>query len=154
MRARIRIASFVAGAGLALAAAWPTFAGEGRVVLRGYDAVAYFTEGKAVPGDPKYAYVWDGERYQFASARHRDMFAADPDKYAPQFGGYCTGSMARGVKTNEGHPEAWVISDGKLYVFGAPDSKAAIAQREKALAEPGFMSARIPKAEANWRGKS
>jgi YHS domain-containing protein len=67
--------------------------------------------------DPKFAYDWDDGRYHFASAMHREMFAKDPERYAPQFGGYCTGSMSRGVR-NEGDPEGWTIKDGKLYVFG------------------------------------
>jgi YHS domain-containing protein len=120
------------------------------LALRGHDPVAYFTEGKPVKGDPQFKHHWDEGLYLFASAKHRDMFAADPEKYAPQFGGYCTGSMARGVK-NEGHPEAWIISGGRLYVFGSPDSQAAAKQRANALADPGFMQARIPKAEQNWR---
>ena len=83
-----------------------------KVALRGYDPVAYFTESRAVQGDPRYSYDWDEARYHFMSAKHRDMFAADPERFAPQFGGYCTGSLSRGVR-NEGHPEALVIVDGR-----------------------------------------
>ena len=117
-----------------------------RVVLKGHDPVAYFTEGKPVKGDPKLSYDWDDGRYYFASAKHRDMFAADPERYAPQFGGYCTGSMARGV-TNEGDPDGWVISDGKLYVFGAAKFK------EVAEKDPAYLPARIPTAAKNWKEK-
>jgi len=88
-----------------------------RVVLKGYDPVAYFTDGKPVKGDTGISYDWDDQRFYFSSAKHREMFAADPERYAPQFAGYCTGSMSRGVR-NEGHPEGWVIADGKLFVFG------------------------------------
>jgi hypothetical protein len=124
-----------------------------RVVLKGYDPVAYFTQGKPVKGDARFNHNWDEGLYLFASAKHRDMFAADPERYAPQFGGYCTGSMSRGVK-NEGHPEAWIISDGRLYVFGSPDSQAAAKQRATALSDPEFMQTRIPKAQQNWRKKT
>jgi len=153
MAAFNRVAIGLAGAAFALASISSAIAQEVRLVLKGYDPVAYFTEGRALAGDPKYTVDWDEGRYQFSSAKHRDMFAANPDKYAPQFGGYCTGSMARGVR-NEGHPEAWIISNEKLYVFGAPNAQEALEQREKALEDPAFMSQRIPKAQQNWRGKT
>jgi hypothetical protein len=74
------------------------------------------------------------------------MFAANPDKYAPQFGGYCTGSMARGV-TNEGDPNGWVIREGKLYVFGAAKYK------EVAEKDPAYLTDRIPNATKNFADK-
>jgi len=115
-----------------------------RLVLKGYDPVAYFTDGKPTKGDAKYTYDWDEGRYQFASQKHRDMFAANPEKYAPQFGGYCTGSMARNVR-NEGDPEGWVIRDGKLYVFGASKWK------EVAEKDPNYLPDRVPNATKNWK---
>jgi hypothetical protein len=86
------------------------------------------------------------------NAKHREMFIADPDRYVPQFGGYCTGSMARGVR-NEGHPEAWVILDGKLYVFGAPDSAKAMEQKQKAEADLDGLKAKLRKAVVNYAAK-
>jgi len=144
-------AAFAAGAFAFATAAAPAVAQQLRVVLKGHDPVAYFTDGKPVKGDPKISYEWDEGRYHFATAKHRDMFAGDPDRYAPQYGGYCTGSMSRGVMTNEGHPEAWVISGGRLYVFGAKDSEVAAKTRETALSDPDYLKVRIPKAEKNWR---
>jgi YHS domain-containing protein len=125
--------------------ALPAAAQSVRVMLKGYDTVAYFTDGKPMKGDPKLSYDWDNERYYFATAEHRAMFVADPDRYAPQFGGYCTGSMSRGVR-NEGHPEAWVIVDRKLYVFGAPDSETAA--KHKANAEKDLAAFRVKVAAA------
>jgi YHS domain-containing protein len=93
-------------------------AGE-RLALKGYDPVAYFTDAKPMPGVEAYDYVWDGQRYRFASARHRDLFKANPDKYAPQFGGSCAMNMAAGVR-RESDPHNWVISNGNLYVFAGP----------------------------------
>ena len=58
------------------------------VAIKGYDTVAYFTMGKPVKGDEKYAYEWDGAKWLFSSKAHLDLFAAEPDKYAPQYGGY------------------------------------------------------------------
>lgn len=60
----------------------------GEVAIHGYDTVAYFTEKKAVKGTPEIMNRWKGAIWQFASAANRDMFAANPDKYAPQYGGY------------------------------------------------------------------
>jgi hypothetical protein len=114
-----------------------------RLVLKGYDPVAYFTVGKPTKGDPRFSHDWDGSRYLFASARHRDMFAADPERFAPQFGGYCTGSMSRNVR-NEGDPEGWVIQDGKLYVFGNTSF------RPSAEADPNFIPSRIENARRHW----
>lgn len=90
---------------------------EPRVALRGYDPVAYFTESRPVQGVPEFHKDWDGARYYFASAKNRDVFGADPERYAPQFSGYCSSSVGQGRK-NEGDPLVWKIVDNKLYVFG------------------------------------
>ena len=58
------------------------------VAIKGYDTVAYFTEGRALKGKSEFVHSWNEATWQFASASHRDMFAADPERYAPQFGGY------------------------------------------------------------------
>ena len=123
-----------------------------RVVLKGHDPVAYFTVGRPVKGIPEFKYDWDGERYLFANAGNRDKFAANPERYAPQFGGYCTGSMSRGVR-NEGHPEAWVIVDGRLYVFGAPDSATAMKTKENAEKDVGAFRVKVAAAAKNWGEK-
>ena len=60
----------------------------GKVAIKGYDPVAYFTEGKPVKGDKQFETEWKGAKWRFANAKHRDMFAADPEAYAPQYGGY------------------------------------------------------------------
>jgi YHS domain-containing protein len=85
------------------------------LALRGYDAVAYFTDGKSIPGMAAFETVWNGARWRFASAAHRDAFVKDPQKYAPQFGGYCAWAVGHNY-TADGDPEAWKIVDGKLYV--------------------------------------
>jgi hypothetical protein len=130
-------------AGALLLPALSADAQEARLVLKGHDPVAYFTEGKPTKGSPSYSYVWDEGRYHFASARHRDMFAADPERYAPQFGGYCTGSMARGGR-HEGDPEAWIVRDGRLYVFGA------VKFKEMAEKDPAYLPAKVQDARKNW----
>jgi YHS domain-containing protein len=86
------------------------------VALRGYDPVSYFTEGRPQMGSAEFAFSYEDAVYNFASESHRDMFKVDPEKYAPQFNGYCAISISKGVKI-EPDPEAWAIKDGKLYVF-------------------------------------
>lgn len=69
-----------------------------RLGLKGYDPVAYFTLSTPTPGVAQYEYVYDGTRYRFANARHLAMFKANPEKYAPQFGGLCANNMSNGVR--------------------------------------------------------
>jgi hypothetical protein len=111
------------------------------LAIRGYDPVAYFTDGKPVRGMPAFEYRWDDYRWQFASAAHRDMFKADPVHYAPQFGNYCAMALSLG-QVVVANPENWLISNGKLYVFGKP-APAGPALFEKHLA------ANITKANNN-----
>lgn len=146
-----RTATLLASVCFALSTAALSADPAARIVLRGYDPVAYFTDGGPVQGNPNIGYDWDDGRYYFASEQHREMFAAEPDRYAPQFGGYCTGSMSRGVRGMEAHPQAWVIVDNKLYVFGAPDSSSAAKVRQRAQTDSRFLAERIPKAEKVWR---
>ncbi len=83
--------------------------------IDGYDAVAYFTEGKPVEGDDDFTYEWNGATWQFSSAANRDLFAADPEKYAPQYGGYCAYAVSQGY-TASTDPDAWSVVDDKLYL--------------------------------------
>jgi YHS domain-containing protein len=149
MEPQMKAWKILSAAAVAAALALPVSADPIRVVLKGHDPVAYFTEGKPVKGDAKFSYDFDDQRYHFASAKHRAMFVADPDKYVPQFGGYCTGSMSRGVR-NEGNPEAWVMVDGKLYVFGAKDSEMAAKHRAAALADLEGFKAKVASAQKNY----
>lgn len=89
--------------------------GADNVAIEGYDTVAYFTQDRAVRGSKDYEFEWHDTRWQFSSVEHRDLFAADPEKYAPQFGGLCAGAMRRGVVV-KADPEAWTIVDGRLYM--------------------------------------
>lgn len=89
------------------------------LAIKGYDPVAYFTDGHPVRGLPDFEYVWDDHVYRFASTEHRDTFKADPVRYAPQFGNFCAMALAKG-EVVVANPENWLISDGKLYIFGSP----------------------------------
>jgi len=90
----------------------------GNVAILGYDPVAYFTDGHAVQGSPEINQKWLGATWHFASTEHRDAFAAAPMSYAPQYGGFCAGSMSVGLVTDNIDPNSWRIIDGKLYLFG------------------------------------
>ena len=83
--------------------------------IQGYDTVAYFTDGKPVPGDVAFATEWMGARWLFASQAHLDLFKAHPDQYAPQYGGYCAFGAAQGYLVKI-EPDQWRIVDGKLYL--------------------------------------
>jgi hypothetical protein len=87
------------------------------LAIQGYDPVAYFTLQRATLGSTQFEYDWDEHRWRFASAQHRDLFVADPVRYAPQFTNFCAVALARG-EVLQANPEYWLISDGKLYLFG------------------------------------
>jgi len=109
-----------AGAVAPLVASLPALAADDRpLAIQGYDPVAYFTDGKPERGLASIEYDWDGQAYRFASAAHRDLFAADPIRYAPQFANFCAMALGDG-ELIEANPEYWLISDGKLYLFGKP----------------------------------
>lgn len=91
---------------------WYTEAG---MAVQGYDAVAYFTEREPVEGDVAFHYKWDGVTWLFSSSEHREMFKEEPEKYAPQYGGYCSLAVAYGKKS-AGSAEAWTVRDEKLYL--------------------------------------
>ena len=86
------------------------------IAIDGTDAVAYFTEGKPVAGSPEFAHDWMGATWHFTNAEHRDLFTADPEAYAPQYGGFCAFGVAAAERKIETVPEAWSIVDGKLYL--------------------------------------
>jgi len=111
------------------------------VALRGFDAVAYFAVDNAVKGDGKYQYVWNGVKWLFSSEENMKKFQANPEEYAPQFGGYCSYAVSEGY-TADGDPEAWKIVDGKLYLNYNKQVKAKWEQNQ---------SERINKGSSNWQ---
>ncbi len=112
-----------------------------RVALKGYDPVSYFTDGKPVQGSKEFTFAFDDTTYWFKSAEHRDKFASDPERYAPQFDGYCAIQISRGHKV-EADPEAWAITNGKLYVFAIKKGVPLFNKESVAIAE---------KASENWQ---
>jgi YHS domain-containing protein len=113
---------------------------EKRLALKGYDPVSYFTDGQPEKGSAEYQASYDDATYWFKNAQHRAMFVADPDHYAPQFRGYCTVTLSHGEKY-EADPEAWVIADGKLYVFGSKQGVQVFQTQTASV---------IEKATDNW----
>lgn len=112
------------------------------VAIRGTDPVAYFTEGQPVQGSAEFEYEWQGATWRFSSAEHRDLFAAAPEEYAPQYGGFCAWAVSQGY-TAPVDPNAWKIVDGKLYL----NVNRGVQQRwERDI--PGH----IARADANWPG--
>lgn len=113
------LALFVATSGMAAPAINTLesglFGGAGGPAILGYDPVAYFTEGKPVKGRTDLAAEWMGAVWRFSSAANRDLFKADPSKYAPQYGGYCAYGVSQGNLVGI-EPDKFRIIDGKLYL--------------------------------------
>ena len=93
------------------------------LALRGYDPVAYFTPHKAVKGDPQWTATHHGVTYEFASQEDQTAFQADPDKYVPQYGGFCALATSVGVKA-DADPKEFVVRDGKLFVNNNPKAQS------------------------------
>jgi YHS domain-containing protein len=111
-----------------------------RVALKGYDPISYFTDGKPEKGSSEFTFAFDDTTYWFKNAERRDKFAAEPERYAPQFDGFCALQLSRGLKV-EADPEAWTITNGKLYVFSGKGGVPKFQEQPVAIAE---------KAGENW----
>jgi YHS domain-containing protein len=141
------LAIFIAGVftvltnGAALAADPKIYSSWGKAI-KGYDPVAYFTSSKPVEGDSKFTHEWNGATWRFASAENRDKFKSEPEKYAPQFGGYCAWAVSQGYVAPT-DPDAWKIVDGKLYL-----NYSASVQKQWASNQTKFIS----DGHANWPG--
>ncbi len=110
------------------------------IALKGYDAVAYFTTGEPTPGAERYAYRWKGVTYRFASVENRDRFKADPERYVPQYGGYCAYAMSID-RIADIDPSRWAIVDGKLYLNNGRVSQALWSVSR---------AAKIASGDRNW----
>ncbi len=113
---------------------------ENGLAVRGTDVVAYVNEGRPVAGRREFAHGWRGATWRFATAANRDAFAADPERYAPAYGGFCAWAVAQGY-TAPIDPRAWRIVEGRLYL-----NYSAGVQRDWERDIPG----NIAKGDANW----
>jgi len=111
-----------------------------KVAIHGYDTVAYFTDGEPTKGKMEFEQLWEDARWQFSSTTNLELFKANPERYAPQFGGYCAGGLAVGEYAN-GDPELWAIVDDKLYF---------IAKEEYMTEWSKAAEGHIHFAEYNW----
>ena len=107
--------SALAAAPAAAAPAPSVSADKAGLAIRGYDPVAFFTQGRPVPGSADHQLEWNGATWRFASAEARAAFLAEPGRYAPQFGGYCAWAVSQHYLA-PGDPNYWKIVDGKLYL--------------------------------------
>jgi YHS domain-containing protein len=82
--------------------------------IRGYDVVAFFTASKPVKGEEQFSHVWKNTTWLFSSLENQELFKSNPEKYAPQYGGYCAFGMSGGYKAPT-IIETWKIIDQKLY---------------------------------------
>ncbi len=137
------LVAFIVSAGFAAAAAAeedPVFTTRGNAAIRGYDPVAYFARGEATKGDRDVTHEWQGAEWRFASLENRDMFAADPEKYAPQYGGYCAWAVSRNY-TAPTDPDAFTIVNEKLYLnYNRKVMEQWLEQRDE----------NIESADRNW----
>ncbi|MEP4194325.1 MAG: YHS domain-containing (seleno)protein [Aliishimia sp.] len=110
------------------------------IALKGYDTTAYFEDGKPATGASANTVAWRGATWRFVSTADADLFRADPDAYAPKFGGYCTRAMSLG-KVIPSDPEVWRIHKGDLYVFYASRGRVAFDKGPDAM---------IERAQTHW----
>jgi len=89
--------------------------GADNVAIKGYDPVAYFVDARATPGKPEYRHNWRGATWYFGSEENRQRFVREPERYAPQYGGYCAYAASFGQLANI-DPQSWSIVNGKLYL--------------------------------------
>lgn len=116
----------------------PLFSDE---AINGYDPVAYFTENKAVEGNKEYTFQWQDATWYFSSEANKNAFSQNPEKYAPQYGGYCSFAVSKGFTANT-DPNAFTIYDGKLYLF---DSEGV---KNDWLSNP---SENLKQCDTNWK---
>ena len=111
------------------------------VAIKGVDTVAYFTAETVVQGNPQYEFVWNGAKWLFSNPENLERFKQNPEKYAPQFGGYCSWAVSHGY-TADGDPNAWKVVDGKLYLNYNQKVKEKWEAEQQKLIQDG---------EKNWR---
>lgn len=108
--------------------------------IHGYDPVAYFKEGKPLMGKKEFSTLWNGAQWCFSSKQNLEAFKSNPEKYAPQYGGYCAYGTSEGHKAPT-QPDAFTIVNGKLYLNYNKDVKTEWSKNQKE---------RIQKADQNW----
>ena len=124
----------------AFAAKPQVFVGKDGYAINGYDPVAYFTLEKPVKGSVDHSVMHNGATFLFATAENKAMFETDPERYAPQYGGYCAYAVSKGA-TAKTEPDAWTVIDDKLYLNFNTDVRAIWKMD---------IPANIARANKNW----
>lgn len=120
----------------------PTYTNKKGIAIKGYDTVAYFTQNAAVAGSDEFKTEWNHATWLFSSQEHKDLFEANPEKYAPQFGGYCAYAVAKDSFAKI-DPSQFTVLDGKLYLnFNARINKKWLKNRDQFIID----------ANENWPG--
>ena len=120
----------------------PTFADD-EGAIRGYDPVAYHLLQTPTKGESRFSSEYNGATWHFANSANQSLFEKDPQRYAPQYGGYCSYAMSKGFVVSI-DPDAWTIVDDKLYL------NYSLGVRKTWLKDiPGY----VDKADTNWREK-
>ena len=125
---------------------------DSRLMLRGNDPVAYFTLGKATRGSPNIKADHQGVTYRFASEEHRKLFVAEPGRYAPQFGGFCSNGLVYAIPLGGG--ESFKIINDRLYMFGGSRSKLYFEMDEERNLKLAHHYWETEVKDANWRIQS
>jgi hypothetical protein len=111
-----------------------------QVAVQGYDVVAYFAAGRPTKGVADFTHDWQGARWQFSTPANRDLFAAQPEKYAPAYGGFCAYAVSRNY-TADIDPNAWSVVNGRLFLnYSKGAQRLWLEDRD----------ANIVKGDANW----
>ena len=126
---------------------------DSRLMLKGYDPVAYFTAGKAVPGNPGIKADHQGVTYRFSSEDNRRLFVANPGKFAPQYGGFCTNGLVYAIPLG-GEPTNFKIIDNKLYLFGGARSKIYFEMDQEKNLKLADQYWESEVKDSNWRMQS
>lgn len=126
---------------------------DSRLMLKGYDPVAYFTVGKPVPGQPAIKADHQGVTYRFASEDNRRLFIANPAKFTPQYGGWCSNGMVYAIPLG-GEPANFKIIDGKLYLFGGLRSKLYFEMEQEKNVKLADQYWESEVKDSNWRMQS
>ncbi len=140
MKRIVLVLGFIAGTIVSASAQKSEVFVKSDAAIRGYDPVAYFTSGKPVKGNKQFSVSYKGVPWNFSTKQNADLFKANPEKYAPQYGGYCAYGLADGHKAPT-DPDAWTIVNGKLYLNYDKDVKGLWNKKQKEY---------IITADKNW----
>ncbi|CAG0990058.1 hypothetical protein MTYP_02235 [Methylophilaceae bacterium] len=120
------------------------------IAISGFDTVAFFTENRAVKGNPEIAAEWKGAKWLFASQDHLNLFKADPEKYAPQWGGFCAVGVSEGRISKKAVNGEFDIQNGKLYLFPVHKTGTHDGVKKDWYALGGGPATRIADGDTYW----